>query len=85
MGVCAHSLGICLIDPPTPPQNLGPSILAGVALIVLLVPLNGAVAVKMRALQVGAITGLLLLPGAPGQGAWGWAFPNLGPLRCLAY
>uniref|UniRef100_A0A8C9D2F8 ATP binding cassette subfamily C member 3 n=1 Tax=Panthera leo TaxID=9689 RepID=A0A8C9D2F8_PANLE len=35
--------------------NLGPSILAGVALIVLLVPLNGAVAVamKMRALQVG--------------------------------
>ncbi|XP_040353819.1 LOW QUALITY PROTEIN: ATP-binding cassette sub-family C member 3 [Herpailurus yagouaroundi] len=53
VGVCAHSLGICLIDPPMPPQNLGPSILAGVALIVLLVPLNGAVALKMRALQVG--------------------------------
>uniref|UniRef100_A0A667IL47 ATP binding cassette subfamily C member 3 n=1 Tax=Lynx canadensis TaxID=61383 RepID=A0A667IL47_LYNCA len=33
--------------------NLGPSILAGVALIVLLVPLNGPVAMKMRALQVG--------------------------------
>ncbi|GAB5580898.1 ATP-binding cassette sub-family C member 3 [Prionailurus iriomotensis] len=32
-------------------KNLGPSILAGVALIVLLVPLNGAVAMKMRALQ----------------------------------
>ncbi|XP_077632923.1 ATP-binding cassette sub-family C member 3 isoform X1 [Crocuta crocuta] len=33
-------------------QNLGPSILAGVAFMVLLIPLNGAVAVKMRALQV---------------------------------
>uniref|UniRef100_A0A452UGV2 Multidrug resistance-associated protein 1 n=1 Tax=Ursus maritimus TaxID=29073 RepID=A0A452UGV2_URSMA len=33
-------------------QNLGPSILAGVALMVLLIPLNGAVAMKMRALQV---------------------------------
>ncbi|XP_059234527.1 ATP-binding cassette sub-family C member 3 isoform X3 [Mustela nigripes] len=32
-------------------QNLGPSILAGVALMVLLIPLNGAVAVKMRAFQ----------------------------------
>ncbi|KAJ8785310.1 hypothetical protein J1605_007420 [Eschrichtius robustus] len=35
-------------------QNLGPSVLAGVALMVLLIPLNGAVAVKMRAFQVGA-------------------------------
>ncbi|KAB0394515.1 hypothetical protein E2I00_015647, partial [Balaenoptera physalus] len=35
-----------------PPQNLGPSVLAGVALMVLLIPLNGAVAVKMRAFQV---------------------------------
>ncbi|XP_027951988.1 canalicular multispecific organic anion transporter 2-like, partial [Eumetopias jubatus] len=33
-------------------QNLGPSILAGVALMVLLIPLNGAVAMKMRAFQV---------------------------------
>ncbi|XP_075417735.1 ATP-binding cassette sub-family C member 3 isoform X1 [Tenrec ecaudatus] len=33
-------------------QNLGPSILAGVALMVLLIPLNGAVAMKMRAIQV---------------------------------
>ncbi|XP_008569047.1 PREDICTED: canalicular multispecific organic anion transporter 2 [Galeopterus variegatus] len=33
-------------------QNLGPSVLAGVALMVLLIPLNGAVAVKMRAFQV---------------------------------
>ncbi|XP_032727951.1 canalicular multispecific organic anion transporter 2 isoform X1 [Lontra canadensis] len=32
-------------------QNLGPSILAGVALMVLLIPLNGAVAMKMRAFQ----------------------------------
>ncbi|XP_032473157.1 canalicular multispecific organic anion transporter 2 isoform X5 [Phocoena sinus] len=32
--------------------NLGPSVLAGVALMVLLIPLNGAVAVKMRAFQV---------------------------------
>ncbi|KAK2494136.1 hypothetical protein MC885_020262 [Smutsia gigantea] len=33
-------------------QNLGPSVLAGVTLIVLLIPLNGAVAMKMRAFQV---------------------------------
>ncbi|XP_008059021.2 canalicular multispecific organic anion transporter 2, partial [Carlito syrichta] len=33
-------------------QNLGPSVLAGVALMVLLIPLNGAVAMKMRAFQV---------------------------------
>ncbi|KAM9748173.1 ATP-binding cassette sub-family C member 3 [Dama dama] len=33
-------------------QNLGPSVLAGVALMILLIPLNGAVAVKMRAFQV---------------------------------
>ncbi|XP_036735437.2 ATP-binding cassette sub-family C member 3 isoform X3 [Manis pentadactyla] len=33
-------------------QILGPSVLAGVALIVLLIPLNGAVAMKMRAFQV---------------------------------
>ncbi|XP_006833709.1 PREDICTED: canalicular multispecific organic anion transporter 2 [Chrysochloris asiatica] len=33
-------------------QNLGPSILSGVALMVLLIPLNGAVAIKMRAFQV---------------------------------
>ncbi|XP_045840743.1 ATP-binding cassette sub-family C member 3 isoform X4 [Meles meles] len=32
-------------------QNLGPSILAGVALMILLIPLNGAVAMKMRAFQ----------------------------------
>lgn len=50
-----------------PPQNLGPSILAGVAFMVLLIPLNGAVAVKMRAFQVSAIMGLLPLPGAPGH------------------
>ncbi|XP_049715652.1 ATP-binding cassette sub-family C member 3 isoform X2 [Elephas maximus indicus] len=33
-------------------QNLGPSVLAGVALLVLLIPLNGAVAMKLRAFQV---------------------------------
>ncbi|XP_069338491.1 ATP-binding cassette sub-family C member 3 [Eulemur rufifrons] len=33
-------------------QNLGPSALAGVAVMVLVIPLNGAVAVKMRAIQV---------------------------------
>ncbi|KAM4844750.1 ATP-binding cassette sub-family C member 3 [Thomomys bottae] len=33
-------------------QILGPSILAGVALLVLLIPFNSAVAMKMRALQV---------------------------------
>ncbi|XP_004591269.2 ATP-binding cassette sub-family C member 3 [Ochotona princeps] len=33
-------------------QILGPSVLAGVALMVLLIPLNGAVAMKMRAFQV---------------------------------
>ncbi|KAM5274228.1 ATP-binding cassette sub-family C member 3 [Ctenodactylus gundi] len=33
-------------------QILGPSVLAGVALMVLLIPLNGAVAFKMRAYQV---------------------------------
>lgn len=33
-------------------QNLGPSVLAGVALIILLLPLHGAVTLKMQALQV---------------------------------
>ncbi|XP_040856624.1 ATP-binding cassette sub-family C member 3 isoform X2 [Ochotona curzoniae] len=33
-------------------QIVGPSVLAGVALMVLLIPLNGAVAMKMRAFQV---------------------------------
>nr|XP_019586530.1 PREDICTED: canalicular multispecific organic anion transporter 2 isoform X1 [Rhinolophus sinicus] len=33
-------------------QNLGPSVLAGVALMILLIPLNGAVAMKMRTFQV---------------------------------
>ncbi|XP_060060875.1 ATP-binding cassette sub-family C member 3 [Erinaceus europaeus] len=33
-------------------QNLGPSVLAGLAFMVLLIPLNGAMAIKMRALQV---------------------------------
>ncbi|XP_039702279.1 canalicular multispecific organic anion transporter 2-like isoform X2 [Pteropus medius] len=33
-------------------QNLGPSILAGVTLMVLLIPFNGALAMKMRAFQV---------------------------------
>ncbi|XP_006889523.1 PREDICTED: canalicular multispecific organic anion transporter 2 [Elephantulus edwardii] len=33
-------------------QNLGPSVLAGVGLLVLLIPFNGAVAMKMRAFQV---------------------------------
>ncbi|KAM6164011.1 ATP-binding cassette sub-family C member 3 isoform 1-T1 [Rhynchocyon petersi] len=33
-------------------QNLGPSVFAGVALLVLLIPFNGAVAMKMRAFQV---------------------------------
>uniref|UniRef100_A0A8D1H6G2 Multidrug resistance-associated protein 1 n=1 Tax=Sus scrofa TaxID=9823 RepID=A0A8D1H6G2_PIG len=33
-------------------QNLGPSVLAGVALMILLIPLNGVVAMKMRVFQV---------------------------------
>ncbi|KAF5915974.1 hypothetical protein HPG69_003047 [Diceros bicornis minor] len=33
-------------------QNLGPSVLAGVALMVLLIPLNGALAMKIRTFQV---------------------------------
>ncbi|XP_014689382.3 ATP-binding cassette sub-family C member 3 isoform X1 [Equus asinus] len=33
-------------------QNLGPSVLAGVALMVLLIPLNAAVAMKIRTFQV---------------------------------
>ncbi|XP_041520483.1 ATP-binding cassette sub-family C member 3 isoform X2 [Microtus oregoni] len=33
-------------------QILGPSVLAGVAVIVLLIPLNGAVSIKMRSYQV---------------------------------
>ncbi|XP_043820736.1 ATP-binding cassette sub-family C member 3 [Dromiciops gliroides] len=33
-------------------QNLGPSILAGVALMILLIPLNGAIAMKTRTFQV---------------------------------
>lgn len=40
-----------------PPQILGPSVLAGVAVIVLLIPLNGAVSMKMRTYQVGAPKG----------------------------
>lgn len=35
--------------------------------MILLIPLNGAVAMKMRTFQVGAVTGALLLPGAPGE------------------
>uniref|UniRef100_A0A8C4MFN1 Multidrug resistance-associated protein 1 n=1 Tax=Equus asinus asinus TaxID=83772 RepID=A0A8C4MFN1_EQUAS len=34
-------------------SNLGPSVLAGVALMVLLIPLNAAVAMKIRTFQVG--------------------------------
>ena len=33
-------------------QNLGPSVLAGLAVMVLLIPLNAAIAVKTRAYQV---------------------------------
>uniref|UniRef100_A0A3B3S0J1 ATP binding cassette subfamily C member 3 n=1 Tax=Paramormyrops kingsleyae TaxID=1676925 RepID=A0A3B3S0J1_9TELE len=33
-------------------QNLGPSVLAGVAVMILLIPLNAAIAVKTRAFQV---------------------------------
>lgn len=65
--VYIYTLVICLNCPPVPPQKLGPSILAGVAFMILLIPINGVVAMKMRTLQVGARTGALLLPGAPGQ------------------
>lgn len=64
--VYVYALVICLIYPPVPLQKLGPSILAGVALMVLLIPINGVVAMKMRTLQVGTVTGVQLLPGAPG-------------------
>lgn len=83
VGFCARPLVVCLLSPPVSPQNLGPSILAGVALMVLLIPLNGAVAMKMRAFQVRATMGLLLLPGAPGRLPGGRPFTNLEPLACL--
>uniref|UniRef100_A0AAQ4P877 ATP-binding cassette, sub-family C (CFTR/MRP), member 3 n=1 Tax=Gasterosteus aculeatus aculeatus TaxID=481459 RepID=A0AAQ4P877_GASAC len=35
-------------------QNLGPSVLAGVAVMVMLIPLNAVIAMKTRAYQVGA-------------------------------
>lgn len=41
-----------------PPQILGPSALAGVAVIVLLIPLNGAVSMKMKTYQVGEAKGI---------------------------
>lgn len=34
-------------------KALGPSVLAGVAVMVLLIPLNGVIAMKTRAFQVG--------------------------------
>ena len=43
-------------------QNLGPSVLAGLAVMVLLIPLNAAIAVKTRAYQVGVP---LLLDSSP--------------------
>lgn len=46
--------------------------------MVLLIPINGVVAMKMRTLQVGAGAGALLLPGAPGQ-VLGKGITNLGP------
>lgn len=33
-------------------QNLGPSVLAGVAVMVMLIPLNAVIAMKTRAYQV---------------------------------
>lgn len=33
-------------------QNLGPSVLAGVAVMVMLIPLNAVIAMKTRAFQV---------------------------------
>lgn len=52
--------------------------------MILLIPINGVVAMKMRTLQVGARTGALLLPGAPGQ-VLGRAFTNLGPLNYFVH
>ncbi|XP_074870252.1 ATP-binding cassette sub-family C member 3 isoform X2 [Carettochelys insculpta] len=37
-------------------QTLGPSVLAGVAVMILLIPLNAAIAIKTRALQVALTT-----------------------------
>lgn len=34
-------------------QNLGPSVLAGVAVMVLMVPVNAVIAMKTKAYQVG--------------------------------
>ena len=63
ISVCLSNLSIMC------PQNLGPSVLAGVALMILLIPLNGAVAVKMRAFQVGARR-LSCSNLEPWRGAW---------------
>lgn len=61
---------IGLIGLPVPPQILGPSVLAGVGLMVLLIPLNGAVAMKMHAYQVGAVGDPHIGPGAPLFTSW---------------
>lgn len=36
-------------------QNLGPSVLAGVAVMVMLIPLNAVIAMKTRAYQVWTV------------------------------
>lgn len=36
-------------------QNLGPSVLAGVAVMVLMVPINAVIAMKTKTYQVGLL------------------------------
>lgn len=43
-------------------QNLGPSVLAGVAVMILMVPINAVIAMKTKTYQVGLLRfGLLFL------------------------
>lgn len=55
MGTLTQSLGPILMRGVTvhcAPQNLGASVLAGVAVMVMLIPLNAVIAMKTRAFQV---------------------------------
>lgn len=80
------------------PQNLGPSVLAGVAVMLLLVPVNAVIAMKTKTYQVGgsAVTATVgwrgrglsqvALPASPkGLICPGDRFPTSAPLRWLDF
>lgn len=52
--------------------ELGPSVLAGIAVMVLLIPINGFLVTKAKAIQVSG--GCKILPGPP------LLFPTVAPL-----